>query len=58
MANKNRKQVAIEVLNERLVTSVEQLWTRSVASWARATRATQWTQMTSRVPHRTTRLIN
>ena len=36
MAKENRKRLVIEALNERLVTSVEQLWTRSIASRARA----------------------
>lgn len=59
MTTKTRKRTSsIEVIDERLVVSVGALWARTVASWSRAQEATAQMQVTGRVPHHTTRLIN
>ena len=59
MTTKSKKRSpSIEVIDERLVVSVGALWARTVASWSRAQDATTQMQVTGRVPHHTTRLIN
>ena len=41
-----------------VLTAAEQLWAQMRASFSRAQDATRWMQVSARIPHPTTRLIN
>ncbi len=60
MANKRSKSKrCIQVIEGgEVLTAAEQLWAQLRASFSRAQEATRWMQVTARIPHPDTRLIN
>jgi len=55
---RSKSSRCIDVIEGELLIAAEQLWAMARASFARAQAATRCMEVTVRVPHPTTRLIN